>query len=171
MTKRRVSDEEIENVIPLAVKMALKIWSTNHEPSDLVGIAYIGMMKAANKFDPDKGVKFITYAFDYIRSELWKEVKAAKAIKRQTEIVELKDVHANKKRPVDAEMMIDLKDAINDLPERERSCIRMWLQGATPTEMAKTLGYKSKQGADLLRHRACQKLKEKLSDENRVQAL
>lgn len=171
MTKRRVSDEEILSVVPLAVKMALKIWSTNHEPADLVGIAYIGMMKAANKFDPDKGVKFITYAFGYIQSELWKEIKAAKAVKRSFEVCELKDRHANKKRPVEAEMILDLKDAIDDLPDRERSCIRMWLQGATPTEMAKTLGYKSKQGADLLRHRACQKIKEKLLDENRVQAL
>jgi RNA polymerase sigma factor (sigma-70 family) len=167
MTKRRISDDEIASCIPLAVKLALKIWSTNLEPADLVGTAYIGLMKAANNFDPDKGVKFITYAFNYIRSELWKEVKAARAIKRAFINVELKNVHAVLER-LDKDMMIDLKDAIDSLDPRERSCIRMWAQGATPSEMAGTLGYKSKQGADLLRSRTCEKLKGILTNEYSV---
>ena len=39
---------------------------------DLIGFGNLGLFDAANKFDPDKGVKFISFAVWYVRAEIQK---------------------------------------------------------------------------------------------------
>jgi len=39
---------------------------------DLIGFGNIGLFEAATKFDPDKGVKFISFAVWYVRAEIQK---------------------------------------------------------------------------------------------------
>jgi RNA polymerase primary sigma factor len=42
------------------------------ELEDLIAFGNIGLFEAAERFDPDKGVKFITFAVWYVRAELQK---------------------------------------------------------------------------------------------------
>lgn len=163
---RLVSDSEIESVMPMAVKMGLGYWGKHNDAKDWISIAYIGLMKAANSFLPEKGAKFSTYAFNAIRRELWKEKNKENAYKRQLEEVELKDRYAA--LGCDLDMLIDLREAMQQLNSKQRTCIKMWSEGITPSEIAKELGYKSRQGADLLRSRTFEKLKEILNDENPI---
>lgn len=54
----------------LAISMAGKFRRSGVSQSDLQQEAMLGLMKAADKFDPDRGVRFSTYAVWWIRAGL-----------------------------------------------------------------------------------------------------
>lgn len=54
----------------LAVSMAARYRNYGLPMADLVGEASVGLMKAAEKFDPDRGVRFSTYAIWWIKAAL-----------------------------------------------------------------------------------------------------
>ena len=51
---------------------------------DLIGEGNLGLMTAARKFDPDRGVKFISYAVWWVRQAVLKALaeQTAKAVAR-----------------------------------------------------------------------------------------
>ncbi|MBN1205186.1 MAG: sigma-70 family RNA polymerase sigma factor, partial [Myxococcaceae bacterium] len=51
-----------------AVKVAYEYRSYGIKVSDLIQEANIGLMKAVQKFDPDKGIRLISYAVWWIRA-------------------------------------------------------------------------------------------------------
>lgn len=55
---------------PLAVRIARPFHSPGHTPEDWVQWALIGMVKAARTFDPDRGVRYGSWAVWQMRSEL-----------------------------------------------------------------------------------------------------
>ena len=54
----------------LAVSMASKYKRYGADMTDLVQEAGIGLMKAAEKFDPERGVRFSTYAVWWIKASI-----------------------------------------------------------------------------------------------------
>lgn len=46
-----------------------------YELEDLIQIGYLGLLKAARKFDETKGLKFSTYAFPMIKYEIMKTMR------------------------------------------------------------------------------------------------
>jgi len=60
----------INAYLRLAVSMASKFRNYGVPMADLVSEASIGLMKAAEKFDPEKGVRFSTYAVWWIRASI-----------------------------------------------------------------------------------------------------
>lgn len=52
------------------VGIVLKSLNLNTQDEDLYSIGMIGVVKAVNTFNPDKGVKFTTYAAPIIRNEI-----------------------------------------------------------------------------------------------------
>ena len=58
------------NNLKFAISVAKKMCSQDTELSDLIQCANIGMVRAANDFDPTKGFKFITFAVKYMISEI-----------------------------------------------------------------------------------------------------
>lgn len=54
----------------LAISMASKFRRYGAPMNDLVQEASLGLMKAADKFDPDRGVRFSTYAVWWIRASI-----------------------------------------------------------------------------------------------------
>ena len=54
----------------LAVSMASKYRRYGAPMSDLIQEAGVGLMKAADKFDPDRGVRFSTYAVWWIKASI-----------------------------------------------------------------------------------------------------
>ena len=54
----------------LAVSMASKYRRYGADMTDLVQEAGIGLMKAAEKFDPERGVRFSTYAVWWIKASI-----------------------------------------------------------------------------------------------------
>lgn len=68
---RRARDRLIVAFGPMAAAMAKRFSAglQSAEP-DLVQQANIGLMKAANRFDPDRGYRFSTYAVWWVRAEI-----------------------------------------------------------------------------------------------------
>ena len=54
----------------LAISMASKVRRYGAPMNDLIQEASLGLMKAADKFDPDRGVRFSTYAVWWIKASI-----------------------------------------------------------------------------------------------------
>lgn len=67
-------DDLIIKNIPLAYHIIHKEYPTYSKDEDVIQSAMVGLCKAANKFDPDRG-KFSTYASRVIKSEIARELR------------------------------------------------------------------------------------------------
>ncbi|MEW6088781.1 MAG: FliA/WhiG family RNA polymerase sigma factor [bacterium] len=58
------------------IEMCLPTYKPNSESDDLVSCGIIGLMDAIEKFDPDRGIKFKTYAISRVRGAILDELRA-----------------------------------------------------------------------------------------------
>jgi RNA polymerase primary sigma factor len=95
--------ELIEHNLRLVVNVAKKYQGKGLEFQDIIQEGNLGLMKAINKFDPDKGYKFSTYATWWIRQRITRALPEAKTIRvpvhvweKTTKIFKAKDRLYNK---------------------------------------------------------------------------
>ena len=60
--------------LKFVISVAKKYQSLGYRLGDLIAIGNIGLLKAAEKFDPSKGFKFISYAVWWIRQQIMSEI-------------------------------------------------------------------------------------------------
>ena len=63
-------EELVERFLPLARDLALRYTYTDQPFEDLLQVASLGLIKAIDRFDPDRGAKFTSYAAPTILGEL-----------------------------------------------------------------------------------------------------
>ena len=67
---RRLRDRAIEAWLPLARHLAHRYSGRGEPTDDLIQTATVGLIKAVDKFDPDRGVDFAGYAIPTIIGEI-----------------------------------------------------------------------------------------------------
>jgi RNA polymerase sigma-B factor len=69
-TRRRLQDQVVELNMPIAVDVARRYRSRGVAVDDLEQVAYLGLVKAARGFDPERDTDFLSYAVPTIRGEV-----------------------------------------------------------------------------------------------------
>jgi len=94
----------------LAIAMAAKFRRYGAPMNDLIQEASLGLMKAADKFDPDRGVRFSTYAVWWIKASIqefvmrnWSMVRTGSTSSQKALFFNLKRVQAQIEREANAE--------------------------------------------------------------------
>src|SRR5690349_20510775 len=68
--RQRVRARLIELYVPLAKYLAQRFRNRGEPLDDLVQVANLGLVKAVDRFDPEHGAAFATYAIPMITGEL-----------------------------------------------------------------------------------------------------
>ncbi|MCA8879915.1 MAG: RNA polymerase factor sigma-32 [Rhodobacteraceae bacterium] len=94
----------------LAISMAARFRRYGAPMNDLIQEAGLGLMKAADKFDPDRGVRFSTYAVWWIKASIqdyvmrnWSMVRTGSTSSQKTLFFNLRRVQAKLEREATAQ--------------------------------------------------------------------
>ena len=72
---RRERAALIEEFMPLARSLARRIRTSNESRDDLVQVACVGLVKAFDRFDPERGTMFSSFAVPTIMGELRRHLR------------------------------------------------------------------------------------------------
>jgi RNA polymerase sigma-32 factor len=93
----------------LAISMASKFRRYGAPMNDLIQEASVGLMKAADKFDPDRGVRFSTYAVWWIKASIqdyvmrnWSMVRTGSTSSQKSLFFNMRRVQARIEREAEA---------------------------------------------------------------------
>lgn len=164
----------IEGNMRLALFIA-KRFAGKMDDEELVCISMVGLVKAANAFNPDKGVKFNTFASHVIQNAilyaLRKQKKTYQDVSMQTPVTikedqecELEDVISDEKAERNLELVENLcfvESELKHLSNRERRIIISWMNGATQRHIASEFGTTQSNVSRILM-RAFKKMKERI---------
>ena len=94
----------------LAISMAAKFKRYGAPMNDLIQEAGLGLMKAADKFDPDRGVRFSTYAVWWIKASIqdyvmrnWSLVRTGSTSSQKSLFFNMRRVRARLEREMEAD--------------------------------------------------------------------
>jgi RNA polymerase sigma factor (sigma-70 family) len=79
---REHRDELVRRNLRLVLKLARRSQVCSLGPLDLVQEGVFGLMRATEKFDPDRGVKFVTYAVWWIRQAITRALEQGGGVVR-----------------------------------------------------------------------------------------
>ena len=132
----------------LAISMAAKFRRYGAPMNDLIQEASVGLMKAAEKFDPDRGVRFSTYAVWWIKASIqdyvmrnWSLVRTGSTSGQKSLFFNLRRVQAKLEREAAA-----LGEHLDKHQLRERVALEI---GVTMAEVAMMEGRLSGSDASL----------------------
>ena len=80
-------DQLVEGYLPLARAVARKFAGRGAEVEDLEQVAAIALMKAIERFEPDRGFRFVTYAVPTITGEVRNHLRDRSAMVRMLRMV------------------------------------------------------------------------------------
>lgn len=153
----RARDLLIRHNLRLVAHICKKYYAGTAAQDDLISIGTIGLIKAVDTFDPDKGKRFSSYASRCIENELRMELRRVRKAGVQVSLQEPLEAGGQltlaDTLPDDAEMEADceqradaarLRGLVDALPPRERAVMRMrygfWGGPRTQQQTAQALG-------------------------------
>ena len=79
---RAARDELVRRNLPLVVAFVRKQVLAGVQLDEVVQEGNLGLLRAVEKYDPDAGTRFATYAIWWIRAYVWRYLKAARSAVR-----------------------------------------------------------------------------------------
>ena len=148
----------------LVVKYSMKVRSIAGQIShrlppwvdidDLIGVGYIGLMDAADKFDPKRGVKFDTYAGIRIRGAMMDELRnqdwvprTARSKAKAIEAAADRLLAQNGRTPTDAEMSTELGVSLEDYERYKRTIGALQLVSLSDASQLSGEEFEQRQGS------------------------
>lgn len=182
---RKARDEIVCRNLRLVAHIAKKYYSATEDQDDLVSIGTIGLIKAVDSFDAQKGARFATYAARCIENELLMHFRSAKKTPEALSLSDpidgdseggltLNDVMADS---VLLDELYDVKEetnslyaALRDLPEREQRVLilRYGLNGKAPLtqqQVAQMMGI-SRSYISRIEKKSVESIREKMKTEH-----
>lgn len=105
----------------LAISMAGKFRRYGAPMNDLIQEASVGLMKAAEKFDPDRGVRFSTYAVWWIKASIqdyvmrnWSMVRTGSTSSQKSLFFNMKRIQSRLEREAEADGKTLAQHELND---------------------------------------------------------
>jgi RNA polymerase sigma-B factor len=162
-------EELARRFLPLARDLALRYTYTDEPFDDLLQVASLGLIKAIDRFEPERGTKFSSYAAPTILGELKRYFRdkgwalhvprdlqeRTLAVNRETddEAAELVDLLGAEDHTYE---LVESRDAIAStwraLPEIERTVLELrFLHDLTQREIGERIGYSQMHVSRLLR--------------------
>lgn len=144
------------------VGLVLKSLNLNTQDEDLYSIGMIGVVKAVNTFNSDKGVKFSTYATPIIRNEILMTFRKKRIIPafsldepyqlENGDSVNLSEMIADGKR-FEEEVIADMqmKKMLSTLSDREKKIIYLSIEGKKQREIAMVYGISQAQVSRIIK--------------------
>ena len=86
---RAAREQVVAQNIGLVKNLALKYTSAYYETEDLIQVGFVGLVKAIDRFDPEFGVMFSTYAVPMITGEIKRFLRDDGMIKVSRSIKEM----------------------------------------------------------------------------------
>lgn len=144
------------------VGLVLKSLNLNLLDDDLFSVGLIGLVKAINTFNPDKGVKFTTYATPVIRNEILmtfrkKRITPAFSIDEPHQLENGNSVNISEtiadSRMFEEEVIAytQIKQIFSKLSDREKKIISFSMDGKTQGEIAELCGISQPQVSRIIK--------------------
>lgn len=133
------------------VGLVLKSLNLSTQDEDLYSTGLIGIVKAVNTFNPDKGFAFSAYATQIIRNEIFLTFRKKRIIPvfsldepyqlENGDLVNLSETIADS-RQFEEEAIADMRmeQMFSNLSDREKKIISLSMDGKTQREIAEILG-------------------------------
>ena len=131
-------DTLIRHNLRLVAHICKKYYAGDAAQDDLISIGTIGLIKAVDTFDPDKGKKFVSYASKCVENEVRMELRRCRKTGPQLSLQEPLEAGGQltlaDTLPDDADMENDcenradaarLRAMVEDLPPREKQIMRL----------------------------------------------
>ncbi len=112
-------DKLIEHNLRLVAHVVKKYYSSSTEQEDLISIGTIGLIKAVNSFDCEKGARFSTYAARCIENEVLMHFRSSKKDKNLVYIHDALDNDENKNSLTLNDVMADTFDLAASCESKE----------------------------------------------------
>jgi len=117
--------EAIEDNQGIVIKLARRYSCKQIEFHDLVQAGNMGLLEAYERFDPDRGVQFLTYAYNWIRKAIKEEVANAHLVRLPQNVQRIRNQvaqvsaehYSENGEQLDAEELADILDTDTALVE------------------------------------------------------
>ncbi len=133
-----MQEDDVKQFSKLITSIAKRYTIDEELQNDLIQEGYLGLLQAEKNYDESKGVKFLTYAYNYINYNMlhyYQNMTEDKTCKLDIEAKSNDDIL---KKIIDSEQ---LEQALNECSSECKEIILLRLDGLTVREIAKRKGY------------------------------
>lgn len=132
-------DINAQQYLGVITKMAKQLTDNKDFEQDLIQEGYIGVMEAEKNFKPDIGIKFLTYAYPYIKNRI---LRYYNKNKKEQCCSFNEDLELKYNESFDDIGQLNVEDILKDCSEDTKIIVNLIMtQGMPIREIAEQLGY------------------------------